>query len=211
MAVSTGSFQSSFRLSLPRHERRHGWLSLLLDCYACIDASVAGSIAAAQEPVACHEGCTSCCRHSIPLSPLEALGLGFCVRELLPPAARAALQARQGQAVHPGDLCPFNLGGSCSVYALRPIACRRYLVCGQPCQAGESPLHTRPQAVLHPSRLSLRCAVALTMPFYAASGHRLQPGQDPLDFYLARNISLAEVWPGLCSGLSSAPAGGGES
>ncbi|MDO5484513.1 MAG: YkgJ family cysteine cluster protein [Desulfovibrionaceae bacterium] len=180
-----------FRLNMPRHERQHRWLPLLLDCYAVIDASVQQALDSTDKALACHVGCTACCRHTIPLSTLEALGLKFAVENLLDAHSRTSLSAT---APHSGGLCCFNHEGACTVYALRPIACRRYLVTGQPCERGEAPLDTRPDAVLQPSRRMLRQAVALTLPFYAAIGLTPQAGEDVLAFYLRQNVPLTAVW-----------------
>ena len=180
----------AYRLRMTRYEQRHRWLSLLLDCYALIDLSVWQAVDTASDVLACREGCTACCRHTIPLSTLEALGLRFYVHTLLDAALYQDLRRNISRQ---GSLCCFNHQGSCTVYALRPIACRRYLVTGTACAEDESPLDSRPHAVLHPSRDVLRRAVALTLPFYRTIGLKPESGEDVLSFYLRKNMPLTSL------------------
>ena len=164
---------SPYRFHAPQQERRHPWLSLLLDAYALIDASVADAVTKAQEPLACKAGCMECCIQPIPLLPLEVLGLVCFLREMDKGQA-----ARHVLALPPeNSACPFLCSGNCLVYPLRPITCRRFLVCGIPCAPGEDPVATRPHHMLHPDKKMLAAALAVTAPYYKEQGllHKERP------------------------------------
>lgn len=97
-------------------------------------------------PVSCGKGCAACCREFIPLSPAEA----FFLAELLeggPEDWRAARRERfhaaeaawvAGRPADPdayfrlGLSCPFLDDESCTVHAMRPLACREHLVTSLP-------------------------------------------------------------------------------
>jgi Fe-S-cluster containining protein len=86
--------------------------------------------------VACKAGCDHCCHQVVHLTPPEALAIVDYLRRILSPAELSSLAARvsdarertQGLApidrftsAHP---CPFLEAGRCSIYEVRPLACR---------------------------------------------------------------------------------------
>ena len=155
---------AQYRVAVPRAERRHPWLRHLFDMYALVDASVREALAAAGESgkrSACAKGCTFCCHQPIPVTPLEVAGLQWYAREEMAPDVLAALRARPEQENPAGyAACRFLFGGVCSLYMVRPVACRRFMVFGDACRAGEDVLTTRPHDVLQPSRAALNAACA---------------------------------------------------
>ena len=170
MAASQGKDAQRFRYNNHRFERMPG-MSLLLDAYAMVDCDVEASIALQKEPPACGPGCCQCCIQPIPATPLEILALRLFVELELPPSRRDALKATfarfRGERATLGDACPFLLEKSCGVYSVRPIACRRYVVFGQPCIMDEDATQTRPADVLHPRQDAMRAALRLTLPWYS--------------------------------------------
>lgn len=165
------------RLSWPRHERRHPWLSMLFNALAHVDLSVDEAIKASERPSACKAGCFHCCLQPIPLTPLEVLGIRFFIKEKLTNEHRVRLlDHAQGiiqlsePSVHDGSPCPMLLEQRCAIYPVRPIACRRYNVVGEPCAPGEDCTVTRTQDVIRPSSEALREALMHTQPFYVACG-----------------------------------------
>jgi len=70
--------------------------------------------------LSCREGCDSCCRH-LSLFPVEATALAAAVDEL-PPARAEHIRARARRATPDGP-CPLLDGGSCLLYAARPLIC----------------------------------------------------------------------------------------
>ncbi|MDR2892185.1 MAG: YkgJ family cysteine cluster protein [Deltaproteobacteria bacterium] len=185
---------NAFRLRLPRDERKHSWLPLLLDCYALIDFSVAQAIEQAEKSekkLACHKGCAACCSQVIPLSTLECLGIKFYVQNILDPQHQAALHEKLNG---PLATCLFNFAGCCAVYPLRPIACRRYLVCSRPCAKGEVPAVTRPADSLEPSREYLQQAIELTLPFYKEQNIPFKDNERGFEFYKRQNVQLSSAY-----------------
>ena len=169
MAACQGKDVQRWRYQNHRFERMPG-MSLLLDAFALVDCGVAESIALQGEPSACGPDCCQCCIQPIPATPLEILALRLYAELELPPARREALKATfalfHGKRATLGDACPFLLEKSCGVYPVRPIACRRYVVFGQPCKAGEDAIQTRPADVLHPRQDTMQAALRLTLPWY---------------------------------------------
>lgn len=198
-----------FRVHMKEHEYAHPWLSLLLDCYAVIDFSVAEAIRHAEKKPACHEGCISCCYHLIPLSTLECFGLKWYVRSMLnreqQTMLRRKLQERKKvlqaekvspfeQALKKAELCLFNVNGACLVYALRPIACRRYLVCSKACEIGEDATASRADDVLKPAREYLYMAIRRTLPFYEALNIPCPDRKHLFAFYKQQNVLLSSFY-----------------
>ena len=187
------STYARFRIGLPRLERRYPWLSLILDCYAVIDASVEAAINLAPGKPACKEGCASCCCQPIPLTPLEAAGMKLYVRNEMPAATQGILVTRLASKDPADTRCPFLLAGSCAIYQLRPVACRRYMVLGQPCLEDEDATATRPGDILRPSRAALRFAMALTLPYYAALGEKIPEPEQAFAFCAECSVILRQT------------------
>ena len=86
--------------------------------------------------VACQSGCTYCCTFPVAASAPEILAIAAFVRERFDGERQAALNVRieaniaatdgmdMGQRDHVRLDCPFLEAGRCSVYEVRPIACR---------------------------------------------------------------------------------------
>jgi Fe-S-cluster containining protein len=186
--------EQTCRRRFPRLERRHPWLPLLLDCLALVDAGVAAAISLAGKLPACGSGCGACCHQPIPVTPLEAAGLQLCARDLAPPAILKQLIGQPERSDAKGNqACRFLLRGSCAVYPLRPVACRRYIVFGARCAEGEDPVRARPQDVLWPSREELRQALALTLPYYAALGAEVPDAEQAFAFCAKKTVDLASI------------------
>ena len=90
------------------------------------------------DQVACQVGCTYCCRFPVAVSVPEVLAIAAFVRERFDEGKRRALDARvaahfaatDGMDMDRRDRirpdCPFLEVGRCSVYEVRPVACRGY-------------------------------------------------------------------------------------
>ncbi|MDY3808551.1 hypothetical protein FYJ44_02150 [Desulfovibrio sp. PG-178-WT-4] len=156
--------------------------ALALDACALVDLSAAEALARARQAgriPACGEGCAVCCRQPIPLTPLEALLLIHFLRLRLGPGERAAL-ARNLAAAQTLPVvrraCPLLLDDHCAAYAVRPLACRRYLVLDRPCAPGEDAAASRPGDLALPDPGLLAAALRRTLPWYAR--WRQAPPQD---------------------------------
>ncbi len=161
---------NKFRLFFPEDEKLHKWLSLLLNAYAIMDEGVLKDIQKAQragKKIACHRGCSNCCNthRDIPLYPIEIVGIYWYVMEKVKEPLRS--QIKVALIKHSkGESCPFMINNVCSIYPMRPLACRQFNVFGKPCKEGEDPFYTRPEDVLKPSENYLGKALYETTPFY---------------------------------------------
>src|SRR6478735_1897486 len=86
--------------------------------------------------VACRAGCDHCCHQPVGLTPPEALAIAAHLRQTLTPEALATVALRLAQRVEetrgltsaerfsPEHPCPFLNLGQCTIYEVRPLACR---------------------------------------------------------------------------------------
>ncbi|HEY0464488.1 MAG TPA: YkgJ family cysteine cluster protein [Polyangiaceae bacterium] len=86
--------------------------------------------------VACGSGCDHCCHQPVGLTPPEALAIVAHLRQTLASEALAAVAARLAERARetrglsaaerfsPDQPCPFLDRGRCSIYEVRPLACR---------------------------------------------------------------------------------------
>ncbi|HOA82748.1 MAG TPA: YkgJ family cysteine cluster protein [Thermodesulfovibrio thiophilus] len=162
--------KNKFRLSFPEDEKLHNWLPMLLNSYAIMDEGVKTDIENVEKlgkKLACKRGCSSCCytHRDIPVYPIEIVGIYWYVIEKVKDPMR--LKIKRSLISHKrGEGCPFLIDSVCSIYPVRPLACRQFNVFGKPCTDGEDPYYTRPEDVLKPREPYLGRALYETTPFY---------------------------------------------
>lgn len=176
-------------------------LTLLLDACALVDFGVSEALAKDGRTPVCHMGCATCCTQPIPATPLEVLGVYLYARTRLMSRVRQQLQQRfsvyDGGTQNTGKPCPFAIDGACSVYPLRPIACRQFLVFETPCTPSEDVLTTRPDLVFRPQYAFMHTALRHTLPWYARQGHcpaSPTPEQQQAFFASVTTILQAVPW-----------------
>lgn len=162
--------KNKLRLSFPQDEKIHSWLPLLLNAYAVMDKGVKEDIEkqlSSGRKLACRCGCSSCCKthRDIPVYPIEIVGIYWYIIEKVKEPLRAKIKSSL-ISHRKGEPCPFLIDDVCSIYPMRPLACRQFNVFGKPCQEGEDPFYTRPEDVLKPSEHYLGRALYETVPFY---------------------------------------------
>jgi Fe-S-cluster containining protein len=86
--------------------------------------------------VACRPGCDHCCYQVVGVTPPEALAIADHLRNDVPHTERERIAARVSEAherargltsverFSPEHPCPFLESGHCTIYAVRPLACR---------------------------------------------------------------------------------------
>ncbi len=169
------ALKTSRRLTYPDDEARYSWLAIILTAYHIVDAGIAvelkGEETRRQAKAACHQGCSNCCTlfPDIPVSPLEILGISWFVMEQLAGDVREAVRERITGLWQIGE-CPFLNGSVCSIYPLRPLACRMFFVFGNPCQPEENVVRTRPSDAWWHSKQVARRAVMVMLPYYGITG-----------------------------------------
>ncbi|MBL7119717.1 MAG: YkgJ family cysteine cluster protein [Dehalococcoidia bacterium] len=176
--------RSSQRVQYPDDEARHPWLSILLDGYHVIDVGISIELKQEEEKhrtsVTCRKGCSNCClRPTVPIGPLEELGISWFATEKLQGDVREAI--RKQLLIHGETLqCPFLLNSLCSIYLVRPVACRMFFVFGKQCELGEHLEQTRPSDIWTHSRDLARRVAMIVLPFYGITGKRnkIQAFQD---------------------------------
>jgi Fe-S-cluster containining protein len=158
------------RLCFPCDEPVHPWLPMLLEAYYIVDKGIAEAIrmeAGKGSKLACTKGCAHCCstHTTIPVYPLELVGLSWYVTEKLAGSERNIIKAqlRNYQESAP---CPFLVAGACAVHPLRPVSCRQFMVFRKPCSEGEDPYYTRREDVLTPLKRYTDSAFFVMLPFY---------------------------------------------
>ncbi len=162
--------RNKFRLSFPEDEKIHHWLPLLLNAYAIMDEGVAKDIKTAEKQgknLACKKGCSNCCltHRDIPVYPIEIVGIYWYVIEKVKEPLRT--QIKSSLIKHrKGEPCPFLINNACSIYSMRPLACRQFNVFGKSCEPSEDPFYTRPNDVLKPENNYLGKALYETAVFY---------------------------------------------
>ena len=168
---SQNTYQAPRRLHYPEDEKQHSWLSMLADAYYESDRSVYDTISRQMNKqnttLACARGCSSCCKThvTIPVYPLELLGLYWYILEKAKPEAREII-ITQLMDFEPGKGCPFLVAGVCGVHPMRPMACRFFNVFTTPCREGEDPFYTRRQDVMTPDEKQKNKALAHMLPHH---------------------------------------------
>lgn len=157
-------------------ERRLAWLGPLLDAYHRIDQGVHEGVRREElrgRRLACSNGCSACCRThlTIPIYPLELMGLYWYCGERLEGALRRRIQSKLEGFVG-GAACPFLVDAACAVHPMRPIACRQFNVFDRVCAEGEDAFHSRRGDVLTPLRRYADEAYDLMLPFYGVTDRR---------------------------------------
>ena len=114
---------------------------ILQESYSITDQGVSAAIeseTSIDRKLACHRGCAACCRThtSIPVTPIELVGISWHVTEKIEGSTREKLQS-QLQKHQSGEACPFLVDNVCSIYEFRPYACRHFNVFNQVCDEGE--------------------------------------------------------------------------
>ena len=102
-----------------------------------VDQLVLEKLKDVKEPVSCRRGCAACCHIEVDINPFEAaLIVNYCKKNKIAidkeylrwqrkHTKRQRLYSQQ-------SACVFLINKECSIYPVRPIACRKYLVVSPP-------------------------------------------------------------------------------
>lgn len=136
----------------PEALTKYKWLTPLLEAFSLADEATKHDLdkraREGLQPPACHKGCCACCLNSfVAINALELMGLSWYICEVQSGETRKAVR-RQLLTHRDRTSCPFLVENGCSVYPLRPLACRHFYVQGHPCKPGEHVDKTRPDDIL---------------------------------------------------------------
>jgi uncharacterized protein len=159
------------RKRFPKHEEKYEWLSMLLDAYHVNDVGTYKELKIEKkkrnQKIACHKGCFKCClKPDVPISEIEFVGISWYSSEMISDSTIRNKLKKQLRNHRKNLKCPFLLDGVCSIYPIRPLACREYYVFGKPCDDDEEPILSRPYDVWSPSRNVARKSALKILPFY---------------------------------------------
>ena len=149
--------------------KKYQWLYWLKKAYELADSQTAKTIKLrnknARPKIVCTKGCAACCYNpAVPIVPVELQGISWFSCEIMDKDNQNKLiqnlLGRQNTTK-----CPFLINEHCSIYPLRPLACRHFLMTNQKCQPYEDITVSRPQdmVVLNPKE----CSKVATLMFRA--------------------------------------------
>src|SRR6266702_6011061 len=95
-------------------------ISKIRKIYALVDELGA----AAKDCAACKNGCAACCHMNVMISALEAKHIEAATGK---PRMALSESRTHDLAEFSGQPCPFLKGSSCSIYDVRPFACRKHV------------------------------------------------------------------------------------
>jgi Fe-S-cluster containining protein len=182
------------RTRYPRSEGENPWLTPLLDTYHQTDEALRLDIAKTELKPLCKKGCDSCCHnHEIPLNEIELQGISWYVTEVLREETREKLIEALENFSNNRRKCPFLIEQECSIYAMRPLACRTYYVLGRPCKQNENISITRPYDKYISPIKELEKAAQPLLKQFGFTDKRLRKQAFNSGFLLSRAIPLLSL------------------
>ena len=143
-------------------EENYPWLTILLDTYEISDNLVQNHLDSIGENIACHKGCSNCCKnYNVPMLEPELAGISWYVCEVSNEPIRSRIYDNLLNHNDSMD-CPFLLDNDCSIYEVRPLICRQFYVKNNVCADGENVIETRQHDIVSPNNeISKSCSMRL--------------------------------------------------
>lgn len=194
------------RHKYPEDEMLYSWLPILLDTYYFIDTEYAKYIERDQkeqgEKITCKKGCNECCiNQAVPITRLELQGISWYVIEQLKNPLRKQINEQlkiSAEIKH----CPFLIGGACSIYPIRPIACRVFFVYKKSCSPSEDVLSSRPFDILQPNREISKESAFIMLPFFGITDRKEQINAFESGVILKQSIPMHRLdLTAICQGI----------
>ena len=184
------------RFDFPKDEKKYPWLSMLLDAYHILD--IANEIGINEESekrgqeVACGESCYHCClRPVVPIIGIELAGISWFSCEQLTGKVRLKVKGRL-LAHKETTSCPFLIEKICSIYPVRPLACRSFHVFGEKYNKEEDPWETRRKDVWsHGKETALKISMTI-LPFWNITDREKQKAAYESGFIMNEAINMHE-------------------
>lgn len=172
-------------------ESKYNWLPDSLDAYQIVDAGVAveldSQVRKTQRKIACKKGCYACCLNpTVPINRLELMVISWYMSEVTDDNIYDRV-SRQLKCHKESTTCPFLLDKICSIYPVRPIACRMFYIYEEPCAEYEHVDETRPDDILHTNNIDVAWMVSQKlMPHLGITDKKLQREMF-MDGYMFKN------------------------
>jgi len=172
-------------------ESQYDWLPDLLDAYQIVDAGIVVELDFQERKTrrksACTKGCYACCLNpSVPINKVELMGINWYMSEITDDNIYARV-FKQLKCHTESTACPFLLDKICSIYPVRPIACRMFYVYEKPCAEFEHVNETRPDDILHTSNVDVAWMVSQKlMPHLGITDKKVQREMF-IDGYMFKN------------------------
>lgn len=111
----------------------------------------------------CSKGCHACCLNpTVPIIQPELMAISWYSSEVLEGEVRKQVK-HQLETHKERTSCPFLVDGTCSIYPVRPLSCRDFMVKNKICEAGEDIWTTRRQDIIPLSRETVARPVMMRM------------------------------------------------
>ena len=154
------------RFVAPDAEAKYIWLKTVLDTYYISDVKAEEhlqQLAKKGITLACHKSCHACCLNAtVPFTEPELTVISWYTSEVLSGELREQVRLRLIE--HDERLeCPFLVNKLCSIYPVRPLSCRQFLVKTQECLVGEDVAKTRPHDIIPLPRETVIRPVAMRL------------------------------------------------
>lgn len=147
-------------------EAKYKWLKGILDTFYISDAQVEDHLETISKKgitPACHKGCHACClKPTVPFTEPELTAISWYASEVLSGDLRPRVKQRLIE--HKERLeCPFLVDQVCSIYPVRPLICRQFLVKTKACEIDEDVSQSRPQDIIPLPRETVIRPVAMRL------------------------------------------------
>ena len=146
-------------------ESHYPELTVILDAYDISD-SLTQTYLEQVGPVMCRKGCSNCCKNpTVPFTEPELIGISWYATEKLVNPVRERVKQRLYD--HETTLeCPFLLDAECSVYEMRPLACRQFYVKNIACVQHEDIASNRPHDIVAPIQPIVKASLIRLLDFW---------------------------------------------
>ncbi|HRY91139.1 MAG TPA: YkgJ family cysteine cluster protein [Candidatus Gracilibacteria bacterium] len=121
-------------------------VAAMLKAFELTDKTVQEQLATSglKEKVACRKGCSACCEQpELPILNAEIETIGDHIKNRIGRELRRKILKKVERQKPSSMACPFLIDKACSIYAVRPLACRTFHMVGLQCRPGENILNTR--------------------------------------------------------------------
>lgn len=113
-------------------------MTRLLKVYRDTDAVIQKDLKEHGRDIPCGKGCDTCCHNAcIPISKPEITGIIEHIKNDIDDEMLERIETELKRSAENPEKCPFLVDTECGIYAVRPLACRTFLIHGKACEPGE--------------------------------------------------------------------------